>query len=193
MAAAKSAGKSRTGKTNTTKRATGAKRNITTTSRVAKNTKAANTKAANRMKNSVDEAGESFDDMAQSAEQRVESAAGRVVDMTKSVIEFQRRNVEALIESGKLTAEGAMKLGRTNVDYTRENLVALSRALQGMASRGTPKQLAARQVGYLLGGVNRVIDQVATNVEVAVEVTGSVYEPIGTRLKDIQANATEAA
>tara|TARA_R110001599_G_scaffold351965_1_gene585338 strand:+ start:30379 stop:30951 length:573 start_codon:yes stop_codon:yes gene_type:complete len=172
---------------------TRAKRNPKATTRVTKNTKAANTKMANRLKNSADEAGDQFEDMAQNMEQRAEKSARGVVNMTKSAIEFQRQNVEALIESGKLTAEGVLRLSRTNMKYTRENLVAASRALQGMASRGTPKQLAARQVDYVLGGVNRVIDQVATNVEIAIEITGTVYQPIGTRLNDIRSEAAEAA
>lgn len=163
------------------------------TTRVGKNTKAANTKVANQLNSAADEAGERFDGLTENVQVRVQGISGRAVDLTKSVIEFQRENVETLIESGKLTAEGALQLGRANLTFTRESIVALSRALQGMASRGTPKQRLARQADYMLGGVNRLLDQTAANIGDVIRVSGSAFEPISSRLSDIKDEIAKAA
>tara|TARA_R110002073_G_scaffold34434_10_gene102188 strand:+ start:154 stop:717 length:564 start_codon:yes stop_codon:yes gene_type:complete len=184
--AKKKATTSRTPKTTTA-------RKTRATTRVAKNTKAANTKVANQLNDAADEAGERFDNLAENAQDRAQGIAGGAVNLTKNIIEFQRENIEVLIESGKLTAEGALLLIRNNLAFTRENIVALSRALQGMASRGTPKQRVARQADYLLGGVNRFLDQAAANVGTVIKISGNAFEPISHRLSDIKEEVSKAA
>jgi hypothetical protein len=162
------------------------------TTRVGKNTKAANTKIANQLNNAAEEAGERFDDLTENVQDQAQGLAGGAVNLTKNVVEFQRENIEVLIESGKLTAEGALRLSRANLAFTRDNVVALSQALQGMASRGTPKQRLARQADYLLGGVNRLLDQTAANIGTVIEVSGSAFEPISGRLSDIREDISKA-
>ncbi|GAB5415638.1 MAG: hypothetical protein Cons2KO_32410 [Congregibacter sp.] len=169
MAAAKK--KATTAKTSKTTRTRKAKATVS----VAKNTKAANTKLANQLNDAVEEAGERVDGFTGDVQVRAKGVVGDAVSLTKNIVEFQRENIEVLIESGKLTAEGVLLLSRTNAGYARDNIVALSRALQGMASRGTPKQRVARQADYLLGGVNRLLDQTAANVGTVIKMSGDVF------------------
>ena len=167
--------------------------NIDATSRVGKNAKAANTKIANQLNDAAEDAGQRFADVTEDLQDRAQGVAGGAVSLTRNVIEFQRDNIEALVESGKLTAEGALLLTRSNLALTRENIVALSRALQGMASRGTPKQRVARQADYLRGGANRLLEQAAVNVVAVMEISGNVSEPISERFKAIRGKALKAA
>lgn len=181
--------KAATAKTSKTTKA----RNKKATVSVAKNTKAANTKVANQLNDAVEEAGERFDGFTNDVQVRAQGIAGGAVNLTKDIVEFQRENIEVLIESGKLTAEGILQLGRANATYTRENLIALSRALQGMASRGTPKQRIARQADYLLGGVNRLLDQTASNIGTMIKISGDAFEPLGQRLSEIKEAVSKTA
>lgn len=178
----------------TTKRTpkTAKARNTRATASVGKNIKAANTKIANQLNDVAEETGERFDDLTENVQDRAQGLTGSAVNVTKDVIEFQRENIEVLIKSGKLAAEGALQLSRTNLAFTRENLVVLSQALQGMASRGTPKQRLARQADYMLGGVNRLLDQTAANVGAVIEVSGNAFEPISCRLSDIREEISKA-
>jgi len=180
--------KATTKKTPRTAKATTTK----TSSRVGKNAKAANTKIANQLNDAAEATGERFDDLTENVQDRAQGLAGGAVNLTKNVVEFQRQNIEVLIESGKLTAEGALQLSRANLAFTRENIIALSRALQGMASRGTPKQRFARQADYLLGGVNRLLDQTAANIGTVIKTSGNAFEPISCRLRDIREDISKA-
>ena len=170
-----------------------ATKKTTATKRVAKNTKAANTKAANKAKKLADKLGARFEDLTGTAQERAKEAADRGVEIAKGAVEFNRENIEALIESGKITAKEAQELGKTNVKYTRENFVEASRALQGLFSVATPKDFFEKQTDYVRSGLDRVMDQTSNNADAVVKIAGKAYQPIADRLADIQKELKKAA
>ncbi len=170
-----------------------AAKKTTATKHVAKNTKAANTKAANKAKKFADKIGDRFEDLTGTAQERAKEAADRGVELAKGAVEFNRENIEALIESGKITTKEAQALGKTNVKYTRENFVEASRALQGLFSVATPKDFFEKQTDYVRSGLDRVMDQTSNNADAVVKIAGKAYQPIADRLADIQKELKKAA
>lgn len=170
-----------------------ATKKTTATKRVAKNTKSANTKAANKAKKFADKLGARFEDLTGTAQERAKEAADRGVEIAKGAVEFNRENMEALIESGKITAKEAQELGKTNVKYTRENFVETSRALQGLFSVATPKDFFEKQTDYVRSGLDRVMDQTSNNADAVVKIAGKAYQPIADRLAVIQKELKKAA
>jgi len=167
--------------------------NTTATKRVAKNTKAANTKAANTAKKTAEKLGSRFEKLTADAQARAKSAAERAVALSKNAVEFNRENVETLIESGKIAAKGAQEIGQTNMKYTRENFVEASRALQGLFSVATPKDLFEKQADYVRSGLDRVMDQTSNNADAVVKLAGKAYQPIADRVSEIRKELKKAA
>ncbi|NCN83738.1 MAG: phasin family protein [Sphingomonadales bacterium] len=184
-------------KTTLKKTTKGTKKMATTktaaTKRVAKNTKAANTKAANTAKKTAEKLGSRFETMTADAQARAKAAADRAVALSKNAVEFNRENVETLIESGKIAAKGAQEIGKTNVKYTRENFVEASRALQGLFSVATPKDMFEKQADYVRSGLDRVMDQTSNNADAVVKLAGKAYQPIADRVSEIRKELKKAA
>lgn len=165
----------------------------TATKRVAQNTKAANTKAANKVKNAAETLGNRFEKLTATAQERAKEAADRAVRLSKNTVEFNRENIETLIESTKITARGAQELGKTNLKYTRENFVEASRALQGVFSVATPRDFFEKQTDYLRTGVDRVMDQTSSNIDAVTKLAGQAYQPIADRVSTIRKEIKKAA
>ncbi len=165
----------------------------TATKRVVKNTKAANTKAANTAKKTAEKLGSRFEKLTADAQARAKKAADRAVALSKNAVEFNRENVETLIESGKIAAKGAQEIGKTNLKYTRENFVEASRALQGLFSVATPKDLLEKQADYVRSGLDRVMDQTSNNADAVVKLAGKTYQPIADRFSEIRKELKTAA
>jgi phasin family protein len=165
----------------------------TATKRVVKNTKAANTKAANTLKKTSEKLGSRFEKLTAGAQARAKEAADRAVALSKNAVEFNRENVESLIESGKIAAKGAQEIGKTNVKYTRENFVEASRALQGLFSVATPKDMFEKQADYVRSGLDRVMDQTSNNADAVVKLAGKAYQPIADRVSKIRKELKKAA
>ncbi|VWX56201.1 phasin family protein [Sphingorhabdus sp. 109] len=184
-------------KTTSNKTTKGTKKMATTkttaTKRVVKNTKAANTKAANTAKKTADKLGSRFEKLTADAQARAKEAADRAVALSKNAVEFNRENIETLLESGKIAAKGAQEIGQTNVKYTRENFVEASRALQGLFSVATPKDMFAKQADYVRSGLDRVMDQTSNNADAVVKLAGKAYQPIADRVTEIRKELKAAA
>ena len=184
-------------KTTLTKKTKGTKKMATTkttaTKRVAKNTKAANTKAANTAKKTAENLGMRFEKLTADAQTRAKAAAERAVALSKNAVEFNRENVETLIESGKIAAKGTQEIGKTNLKYTRENFVEASRALQGLFSVATPKDLVEKQADYVRSGLDRMMDQTSNNADAVVKLAGKAYQPIADRVSEIRKELKTAA
>ena len=184
-------------KTKLNKKTKGTKKMATTkttaTKRVVKNTKAANTKAANTAKKTAEDMGSRFEKLTADAQARAKEAADRAVALSKNAVEFNRENIETLLESGKIAAKGAQEIGQTNVKYTRENFVEASRALQGLFSVATPKDMFAKQADYVRSGLDRVMDQTSNNADAVVKLAGKAYQPIADRVSEIRKELKKAA
>ncbi len=165
----------------------------TATKRVVKNTKAANTKAANTAKKAAENLGSRFEKLTADAQARAKAAADRAVAMSKTAVEFNRENVETLLESGKIAAKGAQEIGQTNLKYTRENFVEASRALQGLFSVATPRDMFEKQADYVRSGLDRVMDQTSNNADAVVKLAGKTYQPIADRVSEIRKELKKAA
>tara|TARA_R110002020_G_C16214021_1_gene767192 strand:+ start:35 stop:895 length:861 start_codon:yes stop_codon:yes gene_type:complete len=165
----------------------------TATKRVVKNTKAANTKAANNAKQAAEKFGTRFEKLTADAQARAKAAADRAVALSKNAVEFNRENVETLLESGKIAAKGAQEIGQTNLKYTRENFVEASRALQGLFSVATPKDMFEKQADYVRSGLDRVMDQTSNNADAVVKLAGKAYQPIADRMSEIRKELKAAA
>ncbi|QJB69243.1 phasin family protein [Parasphingorhabdus halotolerans] len=165
----------------------------TATKRVVKNTKAANTKAANTAKKTAEKLGSRFEKLTATAQERAKLAADRAVKVSKTAVEFNRENIETLIETGKITVKGVQEIGKTNMKYTRENFVEASRALQGLFSVATPKDFIEKQTDYVRSGLDRIMDQTSNNADAVVKLAGKAYQPIADRLGEIQKDMKKAA
>lgn len=165
----------------------------TATKRVVKETKDVNDKAIKGAKNMADKLAARLEKLTADAQARAKEVADRAVALSKDAVEFNRENLETLIESGKITAKGAQEIGKTNIKYGRENLTEANRAFQNLFSGAAPKELLEKQADFLRSGLDRMMDQTSNNADAVTKLAGKAYQPIADRVSTIRKNMQKAA
>ncbi|WP_422344215.1 phasin family protein [Parasphingorhabdus sp.] len=127
------------------------------------------------------------------AQERAKEVADRAVEVSKDAVEFNRLNVETLVESGKITAQGAQEIGKTNVKYTRENFAEASNVLKSSFNVATPKEFVEMQADFMRNSLDRVMDQTSNNVDAVTKLAGKAYQPIADRVSTIRKEIKKAA
>lgn len=114
------------------------------------------------------------------------SKAGAAVEKGKAIAakgyEFQKANVEAVIESGKIAVTGTQDMGKTNIDYAKSNFSELQAAAKDMAAVKTPADLMKLQGEYAKKSMETAVDQASKNTEAMVKLMGDMFQPISARM-----------
>lgn len=175
-----------------------------TADKVAKSAKATNTKTANRVEEAMETASERVKETAEKTRERVEGFVAQAQDRAKEtaeklstigtdMVEFQKANVEAMIESGKITAKGVQDIAKQNAEYARENLENASNAMQGYASVKSPRDLIEMQNERARAGFDTMVSQASHNTEAMMKLAGEAFQPISDRFAAAMENFRKAA
>ncbi len=116
----------------------------------------------------------------------VSSKAGAAVEKGKAIAakgyEFQKANVEAVVESGKIAVTGTQDMGKTNIDYAKSNFSELQAAVKDMTAVKTPTDLMKLQGEYAKKSMETAVDQASKNTEAMVKLMGDIFQPISARM-----------
>jgi phasin family protein len=113
--------------------------------------------------------------------------------MSKDAVEFNRLNIEALVEAGRISAKGTQELAKTNIGYVRTNLEEATKVFQASMKVATPKEFFEKQTDYLRATLDRVMDQASQNTDAVVKLAGEAYKPVADRLNSISSELKKAA
>ncbi len=180
------------------------KKTTKTADKVAQNAKATNTKTANRVEDAMenasarvqetaDKARESVEGFVSQAQDRVKETSEKAMEMGTKTVEFHKANIEAMIESGKITAKGIQDLAKQNAEYTRENLENASNAMQGFASIKSPRDFMEMQNERARSGFDTMVSQASKNTEAMMKLMGEAFQPISERMSSAAENFRKAA
>ncbi len=113
-----------------------------------------------------------------------EAAAGAAEKGKKllgDVTEFQKANLEALVEAGKIAAKGAKEMGENNVEFAKSNFEGVQAAVKEMTAIKTPTDFMKFQSEYARKGFDTAIAQTSKNTEAFVKLAGEIFQPISNR------------
>ncbi|APG63563.1 hypothetical protein LPB140_04125 [Sphingorhabdus lutea] len=95
---------------------------------------------------------------------------------------FQKANVEAMIASGKIAAEGAQELGKTNFEFAKENFGAVQAAVKELTAVKSPNEFVKVQAELARKGFDTAVSQASKNSETVIKLASDIFQPISNRM-----------
>jgi phasin family protein len=112
---------------------------------------------------------------------RAKSAMERSTKMFEDMNEFNKGNIEALVESSKVAAKAAETLGQQAAETARKNFENATAAMKSFASVKTPTEFFQLQSEYARSAFDAMIAETSKNSETALKLAGEVFQPISNR------------
>lgn len=112
---------------------------------------------------------------------RAKSAMERSTKLFEDMNEFNKGNVEALVESSKVAAKAAETLGQQAAETARKNFENATAAMKSFASVKTPTELFQLQSEYARSAFDAMIAETSKNSENMLKLAGEVFQPISNR------------
>jgi phasin family protein len=116
------------------------------------------------------------------ASERAKQSYEKSVKMTEEFTEFQKGNVEAMVESGKLAAKAAESLGQEAADYARKSFESSTAAFKTFASAKSPTELFKLQSDYMKSSFEAAVAESTKVTEAWLKLAGDVAQPLSNRL-----------
>ncbi len=151
------------------------------------------TKAQETAKKFTADAGERVQALFGEVSERAKGAYEKSVKMTEELTEFQKGNVEALVESSKLAAKAAESLGQEAADYARKSFENGTAAMKTFASAKSPSELFKLQSDFMKTSFDAAVAESSKVTEVWLKLAGDVAQPLSNRfavaVEKVKANA----
>ena len=112
---------------------------------------------------------------------RAREAIDRSVKSIEEINEFNRGNVEALVQAGKAAAQGFEKLAQGAVEFSKKNLEEGTAAVRTMAAAKTPNEFFAAQNEFAKSYFDGFVAELSRVTETSLKVFGEVVEPLSNR------------
>ncbi len=153
-------------------------------------TKAAPVKAAastkgktmtDTVKNMTAEAGEKATEMFKDVSARAKTAFAKSGEMVKDVTEFNKDNLEAVVESGKIAVKGVQTAAQTAADFTRKNFEATTSMLKTVAAVKSPTEMLKIQGDFAKSQFEAAVAEMSKSSEFTLKLMGEMFQPISNR------------
>lgn len=137
--------------------------------------------AANQAQNFAQDAQNKASAMFADWNSRSKAAVERSTKLVEEMGEFNKGNLEAVVESGRVAAKVAEQLGREAAETARKNFEQATAALKNMASVKTPTEFFQLQSDYARSAFDQMIAEASKNSETMLKVAGDIFQPISNR------------
>jgi phasin family protein len=118
-----------------------------------------------------------FADIREKATDAAEKGKKFAADAT----EFNKANIEAMVEAGKIVAKGAQELGKTNMDYAKKNFEDMQVAVKEVTGVKNPTDFVKLQGEWARKGFDTAVAQGSKNTEALVKLANDMFQPISNR------------
>ena len=130
------------------------------------------------VKATTEKATEFFADVREKATEAAEKGKKFAAD----AVEFNKANVEAMIEAGKIVAKGAQDMGKTNFEYAKKNLEEAQAAVKELTAVKSPTDFVKLQGELARKGFDTAVAQGSKNTEAMVKLVSDMFQPISNRI-----------
>ena len=113
---------------------------------------------------------------------RAKGAYEKSVKLTEELTEFQKGNVEAIVESSKLAAKAAETLGQNAADFARKSYETGTAAFKTFASAKSPTELFKLQSDYVKSYFDSAVAESTKVTEAWLKLAGDVAQPLSNRV-----------
>ena len=115
------------------------------------------------------------------AGERSQQFAAKSQKTAEELTELAKANVEAIVEAGKIAANGAKALGQDVIASGRENIEQASDAVKTLAEAKSPAEFFQIQSELARASFDRLVAETSKLTERVVKLAGEAVEPLQTR------------
>ncbi|HEX4694522.1 MAG TPA: phasin family protein [Sphingomonas sp.] len=115
-------------------------------------------------------------------EATIKTAAAKGQAYFADLNEFNKGNVEALVESSKIAATGLQSLGQGYADYARRQFEGVTATMKSFAGVKSPTELMTLHADFVRGQFDSLVAETSKNTEAMLKLAGDVAKPISNRV-----------
>ncbi|HEU5482287.1 MAG TPA: phasin family protein [Sphingomicrobium sp.] len=122
-----------------------------------------------------------FQTLLTEASERGQDAVKRSQKVAEELADLARANVEAIVESGRVAAEGARTIGQDVVASSREGVEQAADAIRSLAEAKSPTEYLQLQSEFARASFDRAVAETSKLTESLVKLAGEAFQPISNR------------
>lgn len=113
---------------------------------------------------------------------RTKSAIAKGQKFVEEMNEFAKGNVEAVVESSRITAKGFESMGQDVADYSRRSFESATAALKTMATVKSPTELFKMHSDFMRTSFDAAVAEASKSTEAMLKLAGEAVQPISSRV-----------
>lgn len=113
---------------------------------------------------------------------RAKTAFEKGSELVSQAGEFNKGNVEALVESGKIAAKGAQQMGQAYAEDARHNFEEMTAAFKQFAAVKSPTEFMQLQGEMVRKSFDTMVAQGSKHSEAWLKLAGDIAQPISNRI-----------
>ncbi len=117
--------------------------------------------------------------------EKAKEAFAKSSKLAEDAVEFNKANVEALVEAGKIAAKGIETLGQEGVTFARKSFEDTTVALKGYTAVKTPADFFKLYAENSKKAFDAAVAQTSKTSELVVKLTNDSFAPISNRVSVI--------
>ena len=126
-------------------------------------------------------------------QERAKAAFGKGGEFAGDFVEFNKANVEAMVESGKIVAEGVQDMGKDYVEEAKSAYEVFTADMKEFAGVRSPTDLFELQGKLARRNFDAAVEFGSKNTEKMVKIANDAVAPISNRVSVATEKLTKAA
>ena len=122
-----------------------------------------------------------FQSLFADASERSQGLVAKSQKVAGELAELTRANVEAVVEAGRVAAEGARSIGQNVVASSRDGVEQAADAIRSLAEAKSPTEYLQLQSDFARASFDRAVAQSSALTESFVKLAGEAFQPLSNR------------
>ncbi|MEO5494249.1 MAG: phasin family protein [Sphingomonas sp.] len=139
-------------------------------------------KEVTKMENTIKDATVKGEALIADMNTRAKAAMEKGTKAFEQINEFNKGNVEALVESSKIAAKGFETLGQGYAEYARKSFEGMTATMKSFAGVKSPTDFLKLHSEFVKGQFDSMVAETSKNTEAFIKLAGDVAKPISNRV-----------
>jgi phasin family protein len=122
-----------------------------------------------------------FQSILEEATERSQELVKRSQKVAEELADLARANVEAVVEAGRVAAEGARSIGQDVVAKQRDGFEQAADAIRSLAEAKSPTEYLQLQGDFARASFDRAVAESSKLTESLVKLAGEAFQPLSNR------------
>ncbi len=122
-----------------------------------------------------------FQNLFADANERSQEMVKRSQKVAEELADLARANVEAVVEAGRVAAEGARSIGQDVVASNRDGVEQAEDAIRSLAEAKSPTEYLQLQSEFARASFDRAVAEASKLTESLVKLAGEAFQPLSNR------------